>query len=408
MIRYYPTLENITKAVKRIQLVCNPTALQLNDELSQRHTANIFLKREDLGPVRSYKLRGAFNKMYYSKPKSVVTCSAGNHAQGVAYSCRELNISGDIFMPTITTQQKIQKVRQFGGKNVNIFLEGANLDESFEIAKQHAQSKNKDFVHPFDDEKVIEGQSTVGVEIFEQMEGKMIDYIFLPVGGGGLAAGVSSFIKLFSPNTKIIGVEPFGAPSMYAAFKANQVVKLDKIDTFVDGAAIKRVGDLNFPICKQNLDDIILIHEGHVCSKIIQLYNNNGLIIEPAGVLSLCALERYPDIKGKNIVSIVSGGNSDIFRMPEILEKSLVYEGLKHYFKIHFAQKAGSLKEFVLKVLSPTDDIIYFRYTRTINKETGPVVIGLQVKEGGDIQRIMSSMESSGFQYEKLNSLAEE
>ena len=408
MSQYYPTLAKISEAVKRLESVCKLTPLLFNQELSQRHHANIFLKREDLGPVRSYKLRGAFNKMYSSNSKAVVTCSAGNHAQGVAYSCNSLNVTGDIFMPVITTQQKIQKVKQFGGKNINIFLEGANLEESFVFAKQHALNEKKEFIHPFDDEKVIEGQATVGVELFSQMAKNPIDYLFLPVGGGGLAAGVSSYIKEVSPKTKIIGVEPLGAPSMYEAFKANKVVKLDKVDTFVDGASISRVGDLNYPICKKNLDDILLIDEGHVCSKMIQMYNENGFIIEPAGVLSLCALDMYPQIKGANIVSIVSGGNSDVFRMPEILEKSLVYEGLKHYFKIHFAQRAGSLKEFVLKVLGPTDDIIYFRYTRSINKDTGPVVIGLQIRSKDDIKRIMASMQSCGLRYEKLDGLGEE
>jgi threonine dehydratase len=311
-------------------------------------------------------------------------------------------------MPIITTQQKIQKVKQFGGKHVNIFLQGANLEESFQYAKKHALEQKKEFVHPFDDEKVIEGQATVGVEIFSQMKEVPIDYIFLPIGGGGLASGVSSYIKEVSPSTKIIGVEPLGAPSMFEAFNANQVVKLETINNFVDGAAISQVGDLNFAICRKNLDDMILIDEGHVCSKIIQMYNDNGFIIEPAGVLSLCALDKYPDIEGKNVVSIISGGNSDIFRMPEILEKSLVYEGLKHYFKVDFAQRAGSLKTFILKVLGPNDDIIYFRYTRSINKETAPVVIGLQLRSKDDIKRIMSNMEANHFRFKKLDGLGEE
>jgi threonine dehydratase len=405
---YYPKLASIDAAVKRISQICKKTPLQFNQELSTRHASNIFLKREDLGPVRSYKLRGAYNKISSLETKHVVTCSAGNHAQGVAYSCSALNVMGDIFMPTITTKQKIEKVKQFGGKNVNVHLEGDTLSKSFEYAKAHAKLKSREFVHPFDDEKVIEGQATVGVEIMQQIGNLHVDYVFLPVGGGGLAAGVSSYIKEVSPNTKVIGVEPMGAPSMYAAFKANEVVTLDKIDNFVDGASIQRVGDLNFPICKKNLDEMILIHEGHVCSKMIQMYNENGYIIEPAGVLSLCALDSYPGLKGTNIVSVISGGNSDVFRMPEILEKSLVFEGLKHYFKIDFAQRPGSLKNFILKILGPTDDIIYFRYSRAVSKETAPVVIGLQVRYRDDIHRIMRSMDDAGFLYKKLDSLAEE
>ena len=408
MKQYYPKLRCIAEAAKRLENIVGAVPLQFNQELSLRHNANVYLQREDLGPVRSYKLRGAYNKMATSDYKSVVTCSAGNHAQGVAFSCNKLGILGDIFMPTITTQQKINKVKQFGGKNVKVFLEGDNFDESFDIAKAYADENKKDFIHPFDDEKVIEGQATVGFDIVKQMDGKSIDYLFLPVGGGGLSAGVSSYIKMVSPNTKIIGVEPLGAPSMITALKAGRVVKLDKINSFVDGASVKKVGELNFPICQKNLHDMLLIDEGHVCSKIIQMYNENGFIIEPAGVLSLCALDIYPVIKGKNVVSVISGGNSDIFRMPEILEKSLVYEGLKHYFKVQFSQKAGSLKDFVVNILGPTDYIIYFRYTRAINKETAPVVIGLQLRAKDDIKRVMTNMVKKGFVFEKLDGLGEE
>lgn len=408
MSKYYPKLKNIAEAVNRLKGVCGHVPLQLNAELSQKHSARIYLQREDLGPVRSYKLRGAYNKMAHLGSKSVVTCSAGNHAQGVAFSCRNLDINGIIFMPNITTQQKINKVKQFGGKKISIILDGNNFDESFEIANAYAKEHDRNFIHPFDDEKVIEGQATVGFDIVKQMDGKSIDYLFLPVGGGGLSAGVSSYIKMVSPNTKIIGVEPLGAPSMITALKAGRVVKLDKINSFVDGASVKKVGELNFPICQQNLDDMLLIDEGHVCSKIIQMYNENGFIIEPAGVLSLCALDIYPAIKGKNVVSVISGGNSDIFRMPEILEKSLVYEGLKHYFKVQFSQKAGSLKDFVVNILGPNDDIIYFRYTRAINKETAPVVIGLQLLVKDDIKRVMTNMVKKGFVFEKLDGLGEE
>jgi threonine dehydratase len=374
------------------------------------------LKREDLTPVRSYKIRGAYNKMISltkeEQTNGIVTCSAGNHAQGVAFSCQKLGIYGDIFMPKITTKQKINKVEKFGGKYIKIYLEGNNFDESFDISKKYSLEKKKEFVHPFDDEKVIEGQATVGVEIIEQMreisnlKNKEIDYLILPIGGGGLSAGVSSYIKEVSPYTKIIGVEPLGAASMTEAFKFNKVIKLDKINNFVDGAAVKKVGDLNFPICKKNLDDILLIDEGHVCSKILEMYNEFGYIIEPAGVLSLCALDiMKDDIRNKNVVSVISGGNSDVFRMTEIMERSLIYEGLKHYFKIEFPQKAGALKEFILNVLGKNDDIIYFKYTKLINKETGPVIIGIETKSKDDIKLLISMMEKYGIIYEKLTNI---
>jgi threonine dehydratase len=402
---YYPTLKNIISASKRLSSLFEKTPLQLNNELCLRHDARIFLKREDLSPVRSYKLRGAYNKMCQLKKNSVVTCSAGNHAQGVAFSCNKLNIKGDIFMPKITTKQKIDRVKQFGGSQVSIFLEGENFDDSFAIAKKYASETSKEFVHPFDDESVIEGQATVGLELYQQMQ-MSIDYLFLPVGGGGLAAGVSSYMRHVSPKTKIIGVEPLGAPSMYKSLKQGAIVRLDTINNFVDGASVKQVGALNFPICKKNLDKMILIDEGHVCSKILQMYNESGFIIEPAGVLSLCALDIFADkIKGKTVVSVISGGNSDVFRMPEILERSLAYEGLKHYFKIQFAQKAGSLKNFILKVLGTTDDIIYFRYIRIINKETGPAIIGFQVQHKDDINRIIQTMNDLGIEYKQLDGL---
>jgi len=402
MRSYYPKLVNIAEAVKRIQNICGNTPLELNSELTRRHNAIVYLKREDLNGIRSYKMRGAYNKLSSLSTKSVVTCSAGNHAQGVANSCNKLNIHCDVFMPSATTQQKVNKVKHFGGAMVNIFLEGETFDDAFDIAKRYSIDKKMDFIHPFDDEKVIEGQATVGYELFAQMKGNPIDYIFLPIGGGGLAAGVSAYIKEVSPHTKIIGVEPLGAASMTAALKADKLIKLDKINTFVDGASIKQVGQLNFPICKKNLDDVLVIDEGHVCSKIIQMYNENGLIIEPAGVLSLCALDNYPKVSGTNVVCIISGGNSDIYRMPEILERSLTYEGLKHYFKIDFAQKPGSLKQFVVSVLGPQDDIIYFRYSRTINKDMGPVVVGIQVKSKEDINQIIEKMEFLKLNYQKL------
>jgi threonine dehydratase len=410
MFKYYPNTKLILDATSLIRSLFPSTPLTLNYELTQKYNSNIYLKREDLTPVRSYKIRGAFNKMNSltneEQYKGIVTCSAGNHAQGVAFSCQKLGITGDIFMPKITTKQKINKVEKFGGKYVKIFLEGNNFDESFEISKKYSIEKKKEFIHPFDDEKVIEGQASVGVEIIHDMKNIPIDFLFLPIGGGGLSAGVSTFIKEVSPFTKIIGVEPLGAASMTEAFKQNKIIALDKINTFVDGASVKKVGELNYPICKKNLDDILLIDEGHVCSKILEMYNECGYIIEPAGVLSLCALDIMKnDIKHKNVVSVISGGNSDVFRMTEIMERSLIYEGLKHYFKIEFPQKAGALKEFILKVLGTNDDIIYFKYTKLINKETGPVIIGIETKSKDDIKLLISNMNKYGITYEKLNNI---
>lgn len=400
---YHPRLKKITEAVQRLSHISEHTPLQLNADLSQRHGCSLYLKREDMGLVRSYKWRGAYNAMASANYESIVTCSAGNHAQGVAFSCSKLGIKGDIFMPAQTTNQKINKVKQFGGSFVNIFLEGANFDESFALAAAHATTKGAGFIHPFDNKRVIEGQATVAVEIIKQMRGVGIDYLFLPIGGGGLAAGVSAFIKEVSPETKIIGVEPVGAASMTEALRVGHVVKLSKLSTFVDGAAVGQVGTLTFPICHKNLDDVILIDEGHVCTKIIQMYNESGFIIEPAGVLSLCALDVYRVPAGSNAVCVISGGNSDVFRMPEILERSLVHKGLKHYFKVQFAQKAGSLKAFILSVLGPGDDIIYFNYERAINREMAPVIIGLQVQRPEDIDRIVANMVDAGLQFERLD-----
>lgn len=400
---YYPRLKNIAQAALRLRRISDITPLQLNAELSARHGYSIYLKREDMGLVRSYKWRGAYNAMASANYESIVTCSAGNHAQGVALSCSKMGVFGDIFMPFQTTNQKINKVKQFGGSYVNVFLEGANFDESFALAAAHAAAKRAGFIHPFDNERVIEGQATVGMEIVKQLSGVPIDYLFLPIGGGGLAAGVSALIKMVSPATKIIGVEPVGAASMAEALQAGRVVKLPRLSTFVDGAAVGQVGALNFPICQKNLHDVILIDEGHVCTKIIQMYNESGFIIEPAGVLSLCALDNYPVPAGSNVVAIVSGGNSDVFRMPEILERSLVHMGLKHYFKVQFAQKAGSLKAFILSVLGPGDDIIYFNYERAINREMAPVIIGLQVATPAGADRIVANMVAAGLQFERLD-----
>jgi threonine dehydratase len=328
--------------------------------------------------------------------KEVVTCSAGNHAQGVAYACNKLGINADIYMPKITTRQKVDKVKAFGGERVKIFLEGDTLAHSFEAALK----SEKPFVHPFDDAHVIEGQATVGAEIMNEISP---DYIILPVGGGGLAAGVSSYVKKISPKTKIIAVEPTGAASLTAALKEGQPITLKDINTFVDGASVSRIGALNFPLCRDNIHEVMQVDEGHTCSKILQMYNESGYIIEPAGVLSLCALDQMKSLlHNKTVVCVISGGNSDVFRMPEILERSLVYEGRKHNFRIELPHQAGARKQFITSVLGPDDDIIYFRYTKLINKETGPIILGIETKSVSDSATLMTQMQKAQIRFKKL------
>jgi threonine dehydratase len=336
-----------------------------------------------------------------SRNNKVTCASAGNHAQGVAYSSKLLQIKSVIFMPKITPKQKIDRVIKLGESHVSIHLEGNNFDECNKIAQEYMLKNKSVFIHPFNDEKVIEGQGTVGYELIHQLE--KIDYIILPIGGGGLASGVSAFIKQINPKIKIIGVEPMGAASMSESIKQNKIITLDKMDTFVDGAAVKRVGELNFNICKETLDNIIVIDEGHVCSKILEMYNQQCFIFEPAGVLSLCALDIIQkEIKNKNVVCVISGGNSDVFRMTEILERSLIYEGLKHYFRIQFPQKAGALKDFILNVMGKNDDIIYFKYEKIVNKEMGPVILGMELKNKNDINEILDKMNKNQIIYEKI------
>ncbi len=374
---------DFASAAERIKQVVTKTPLAYHYHLSKKFGCNIYLKREDLQVVRSYKIRGAFNMLSSLPPESlkcgVVCASAGNHAQGFALSCKKLNIKGVVFMPSITPHQKIQQTRMFGEENIEIVLTGDTYDDCAATAKAYTCEHNMTFIPPFDDYRIIEGQATVGVEIHAELS--PIDFIFIPVGGGGLAAGVGTFFKTVSPKTRIIGVEPEGAPSMLAAIKKGHPVTLDNIERFVDGASVKRVGDITYSICKDVLTDMHLVAEGKVCSTILKLYNEDAIVVEPAGALSIAALDDYAaQIKGKNVVCIVSGSNNDIERMQEIKERALQYEGLKHYFLIRFAQRPGALKEFVNDVLGPTDDITRFEYIQKHNKESGPALVGVELE----------------------------
>jgi len=399
--------EKIEQAKINLTEVVLKTPLQLNTNLSEKYQATVYLKREDLQKVRSYKIRGAYNKISHldaaQKTKGIVCASAGNHAQGVAYSCQLLQIQGKIYMPKTTPKQKIKQVQLFGKSFVEIVLTGDTFDDAFHAAKLFSNENKLEFIHPFDDVEVIAGQGTVGLEILSEKVSK-IDYLLLPIGGGGLAAGVSTVFKKLSPKTKIIGVEPEGAPSMQQAIYLEQPVLLDKIDRFVDGAAVKKVGKQTYEVCKDTLDKIILVPEGKVCTTILQLYNEEAMVVEPAGALSIAALDFIADeIKGKKVVCIVSGSNNDIERTEEIKERSLMYEGLKHYFMIQFPQRPGALREFVNEVLSESDDITYFQFIKKNNRDVGPVVVGLEVKNENDVQLIKLKMNEKGFQFEYLN-----
>ncbi|MFJ7636913.1 threonine ammonia-lyase IlvA [Peribacillus sp. NPDC097264] len=400
-------LEDILIAYRELKDIVLHTPLQKNQRLSSKYECNVYLKREDLQHVRSFKLRGAYYKMKsltQEETKNGVVCaSAGNHAQGVAFSCSELGIDGKIYMPATTPRQKVDQVRLFGRDNIEIVLIGDTFDDAFASAMECCEKEGRSFIHPFDDEKVIAGQGTTAVEILNDCEDK-IDYVFAAIGGGGLMAGVSSYFKSVSPDTKCIGVEPLGAASMKTSFQEGKVVELENIDTFVDGAAVKCVGQMTYQTCKENLEDIVAVPEGHICTTILDLYNQHAIIAEPAGAISVSALDFYKDqIKGKTVVCLVSGGNNDIGRMQEIKEKSLLYEGLLYYFIVNFPQRAGALREFLDEVLGPNDDISRFEYTKKNNKESGPALVGIELKNKFDYTGLIQRMNKKGFSSVEVN-----
>ncbi|HEV7783308.1 MAG TPA: threonine ammonia-lyase [Chitinophagaceae bacterium] len=397
---------DFASASLRLKGVVNRTPLTFNHGLSAKYQCSVFLKREDLQVVRSYKLRGAYNMMSLLSAeqlqRGVVCASAGNHAQGFAYSCRKLNTRGVVFMPIITSKQKVKQTKMFGEDFITVQLVGDTFDDCAVAARQFTADNGMTFIPPFDDYRIIEGQGTVALEILEDQYD--IDYVFVPVGGGGLAAGVGTYFKTWSPKTKIIGLEPEGAPSMVEALKAGHPVTLSSIERFVDGAAVKRVGDLTFSICKEVLDDMQTVPEGKICSTILKLYNEDAIVVEPAGALSVAALDDYAEeIKGKKVVCIISGSNNDIDRMQEIKERSLQYEGLKHYFLISFAQRPGALKEFVNNVLGPTDDITRFEYMQKTNKEDGPALVGVELQCRSDYDRLLGRMKDFNIGFSAIN-----
>ncbi|RVU00061.1 threonine dehydratase [Mucilaginibacter limnophilus] len=399
-------LLDFAAAYQRLDGVVNHTPLQYNAGLSEKYECEIYLKREDLQVVRSYKLRGAYNMISQLNDeqlsRGVVCASAGNHAQGVAFSCKKLGTKGVIFMPEITPRQKIKQTQMFGNGNVEIVLTGDTFDDCLREALAYTEANKMTFIPPFDTYPVIEGQGTVGVEILNELPD--VEAVIMPVGGGGLASGTGTYLKENNPDILLIGVEPEGAPSMVGAFNHNEPVTLDEIDRFVDGAAVKRVGQLTYQICREVLDDMLLVPEGKVCTTILKLYNEDAIVVEPAGALSVAVLDLCKEqIKGKKVVCIISGGNNDIDRMAEIKEKSLLYEGLKHYFIVRFPQRPGALKLFVNNVLGPGDDITRFEFIKKTAKENGPALVGIELKSADDYPALLQRMAEHRFDVIEIN-----
>lgn len=399
-------ISKIQEARARLSEVVIKSPFTFNQNLSDKYACKIFLKREDMQLVRSFKIRGAYNKIsninQADRVKGIVCASAGNHAQGVAYACAHLGIKGKIFMPNPTPNQKINKVKKFGKGWVEIILVGDAYDDAYEAAILDEKKSGATFVHPFNDDEVIAGQGTIAAEILDQSE-VPLDYILVAVGGGGLISGISSYLKTLSPNTKIIAVEAEGAPAMKTAIENKQVSRLNKIETFADGIAVKEVGARTYEICKELVDDFLLVPEGKICSTILSLYNDEAIVVEPAGAISISALDQISDqIRGKNVAIVVCGGNNDIQRTQEIHERALLHEGRKHYFIIKFPQRAGALKDF-LNVLGPDDDITHFQYTKKNNRNNGPALVGIELKNPSDFEGIKTRMKEQNINYQHIN-----
>lgn len=400
----------VATAKNRMAQILDATPCQKNVYLSQKHSANIFLKREDLTPVRSYKLRGAYN--FISKAlddnenhKGEFVCaSAGNHAQGFAFSCAHFGVTGTIFMPVTTPQQKIDKTRAFGGKNVEIKLIGDIFDQCYAAALAFADEHKALMVPPFDHADIVEGQATIALEILDQLEGTHPDLIIMPVGGGGLAAGVSKYLQSAAPSTEILLVEPEGAPSLKTSLMQHERVKLQAIDNFVDGAAVAQVGALNFDMLKHLPADIVhLVPENRLCATMIEMLNIEGMVLEPAGALSIDILAALPNdmLAGKNIVCVTSGGNFDFERLPEVKEKALKYSGLKKYFILRMPQRPGALKDF-LNMLGPNDDIARFEYLKKSARNFGTVLMGIETNDPKNFEALKEKLVEGDFGFQDI------
>ena len=401
---------DIQFAQARISNVITPTPLQYCPRLSEEHGAEIYLKREDLQDVRSYKIRGAYYGISKLSPEQreagVVAASAGNHAQGVAYACRAMGIKGKIFVPKPTPKQKRDRIRVHGGDAIELVVTGNTFDEAAQAAREDATQRGATVIEPFDSWDTVTGQGTVAAEILSQLAslGQELDTVMVPVGGAGLLAGVLSYAADMSPATRVIGVEPAGAASLTAAHEAGEPVTLKDIDPFVDGAAVKRIGDVPFQVFESHQDraELITVDEGAVCTEMLGLYQNEGIIAEPAGALSVAGLSGVDIKPGSTVVCIISGGNNDVLRYAEVMERSLVHRGLRHYFLVNFPQEAGQLQHFLTDILGEEDDIVLFEYLKKNNRETGAALVGLELARAEDLRPLLERMEDSPIECRRL------
>jgi threonine dehydratase len=400
------TADAVDEAAARLAPVVRRTPLEMSDRLTARLGFPVLLKREDLQLCRSYKVRGAFNVISTlsdaERARGVVCASAGNHGQGVAYACHLLGIRGRVYLPANTPRQKRQRIATIGGEWIEPIIAGSSYDEASAAAHADAERTGAVYVHPFDDPLTIAGQGTIAPELVAQAEGP-VDTVLVPVGGGGLIAGLALWLRAHAPGVHIVGVEPAGAPSMRAALDAGHPVALDSIDTFIDGAAVGRVGDATFPIVRDLVDEVVAVPEGAVCTEMLDLYQSEGVIAEPAGALAGAALRgdlrRSPQ---GPVVCIVSGGNNDVSRYGEVVERSLLHEGLRHYFLVTFPQEPGALRHFLDDVLGPGDDIVLFEYVKKNNRETGPALVGIELEQAADLDGLVERMSASPLTIEQV------
>ncbi|MGW6282094.1 threonine ammonia-lyase IlvA [Kribbella sp. NPDC055071] len=397
----------IEAAVERLNGVAVRTPLQRNLRLSERTGAQVWLKREDLQIGRSYKLRGAYNLIAQlddaAKAAGVVCASAGNHGQGLAYSCHVLGVQGKVYVPRTTPRQKRDRIAALGGKQVQLIVTGDTYDDAAAAAYREVEASGATMVPAFDDLRTVAGQGTLAVEIIEQL-GQAPDVLVVPVGGGGLVAGVATWVRRRHPGVRIVGVEPAGAASMMAALEAGAPVTLPALDSFVDGAAVRRVGDVTLPLVAAAGVEMMSIPEGLVCSEMLELYQIDGLIAEPAGALSTGALGNGLSVQpGETVVCLLSGGNNDVSRYGEILERSLVHEGLKHYFLVTFPQEPGALRQFLDEALGPDDDIALFEYVKRNNRETGVALVGIEISRSSDLDGLLARMDAAPLDIERIN-----